>query len=80
VLGFAGDRARVTPDALAKIDGEPVVGHAGWRIYHAEFRPQSHRDTELRMTLHDRPAEPVGNGSETFHEKRQDLFIGFSRR
>jgi hypothetical protein len=29
VLGFAGDRARVTPDALAKVDGEPVVGHAG---------------------------------------------------
>ena len=57
VLGFAGDRARVTPDALAKVDGEPVVGHAGWRIYHAEFRPQSHRDTE---TERDDVARPTG--------------------
>ena len=27
VLGLAGDRARVTADALAQVDGEPVVGH-----------------------------------------------------
>ena len=28
VLGLAGDRARVTADALSQIDGEPVVGQA----------------------------------------------------
>src|SRR4029453_15314455 len=48
VLGFAGDRARVTPDALAKVDGEPVFGHAGWRIYKI-----NHRDTETQRLDND---------------------------
>jgi hypothetical protein len=35
VFGLARDGAGVAADAFSEIDGEPVVGHAGLRIYHA---------------------------------------------
>jgi hypothetical protein len=38
MLGLAGDGAGMAADAFSKIDGEPVVRHAGRRIYHAAGR------------------------------------------
>ena len=53
VLGLAGDRAGVTADAFSEIDGEPVVGHAGLRIYHAagttKVQPRRHGGTEKTL-------------------------------
>ncbi len=69
VLGLARDRAGVAADAFSKVDGEPVVGHAGFRIYHARLDAgfDHHRGSEtLRSDTasRDRPAEPVGCGAE----------------
>ena len=79
VLGLAGDGAGVTADAFSKIDGEPVVGHAGLRIYHALTDRKATEITETTETRdtrsaesHDRPAEPVGAGRERGTPTRAD--------
>jgi hypothetical protein len=47
VLRLARNGAGVTANTLSEINGEPVIGHAGFGIYHARRdRPQSHRATE----------------------------------
>ena len=74
MLGLAGDGAGVTADALSKIDGEPVVGHAGFGIYHAyvtDNEPQSHRDTESNAV-----APPTGGagrrGQREYRQKHEN--------
>src|SRR5262249_29178894 len=74
VLGFAGDRARVTPDALAKIDGEPVVGHARSRIYHAALQAtesQRHRAEAVRRTTDRRSRSGTDQEHSTKNAKNE---------
>src|SRR5438093_13502799 len=74
VLRLAGDRAGVAPDALAKIDREPVVGHAEATISdvprgsatepqrHGGGVLESHRGTETQRRRPDRKGRRA-NGS-----------------
>ena len=82
VLSLAGDGAGVTADAFSKIDGEPVVGHAGLRIYHAcRTTEMNHRDTETRRSARvARPTgEPVGAGRKDRQKTQTSCHSMFAR-
>src|SRR5205085_10399764 len=75
VLRLARDRARMTADAFPEIDGEPVVGHAGLRIYHArtDQKPQRHRDTETDQRSLARPTGVASRMPDRRTAKRKSL-------
>jgi hypothetical protein len=73
VLGLARDRAGVAADAFSEIDREPVVGHAGVRLYQRQRKapPRRHREDRHGATEAQRRSPPSHRGTEKIATEAQ---------